>query len=93
MRSAYGNIRKITNGRGDDYTAGFLLGYPYINKNYHFKENYKLIVTNLSKKLALDGDPRATKQNNFNGNLDRAGNITMFFIDCMLCYYHITYTI
>ena len=86
MRSAYGNIRKITNGRGDDYT-------PYINKNYHLKENYKLIVIDLSKKVALDGDPRATKQNNFNGNLDRAGNITMFFIDCMLCYYHITYTI
>lgn len=61
MRSAYGNIREITNGRGDDYTAGFLLGCPYFNKNYHFKENYKLIVTDLSKKLALDGDPRATK--------------------------------
>ena len=90
MRSAYDNIRKITNGRRDDYTAGFLLDYPYFNKNYHFKENYKLILTDLSKKLALDGDPRATNQNNFNGNLDRAGNITMFFIECMLCFYHVT---
>ena len=34
----------------------------------------------LSKKQALDVDPRATQQINFTANLDRAGNTTMFFI-------------
>ena len=34
----------------------------------------------LSKQQALDADPRAIQQINFIGNLDRAGNTTMFFI-------------
>ena len=37
MSKAYENIRKIATGKGDDYTAGCLLDYPY------FKENYKMI--------------------------------------------------
>ena len=39
----YGNIRKIANDQGDDYTTGYLLDYPY------FKENYKVIAVDLSK--------------------------------------------
>ena len=40
----YDNIRKIATGQSDDYTTGFLLDYLY------FKNYYKLIATNLSKK-------------------------------------------
>ena len=47
----YENIRKIATGQGDDYTTGCLLDYPY------FKENYKMILTLLSRQQALDADP------------------------------------
>ena len=39
----YENIRKIATGQGDDYRTGCLLDYLY------FKENYKMIATDLSK--------------------------------------------
>ena len=74
MISKHENIRKIATGQGDDYTTGCLLDYPY------FKENYKMIAIDLSKKQVLDGDPRAIQQINFTENLDRARNTTMFFI-------------
>ena len=67
MNKTYENIRKIATGKGDDYTTGCLLDYPY------FKENYKMIAE-------LDADPRAIQQINFTANLDRAGNTTIFFI-------------
>ena len=70
----YENVRKIATGEGDDYTTGYLLDYSC------FKENYKMIAIDLSKQQALDDDPRAIQQTNFTGNLDRAGNTTMFFI-------------
>ena len=38
-----------------------------------------MIEIDLSKQQALDADPRAIQQNNFTANLDRNGNITMFF--------------
>ena len=44
---AYENIRKVATGQGDDYTTGCLLDYSY------FKENYKVIAINLSKKKLL----------------------------------------
>ena len=37
------NIRKIATGKGDDYTTGCLLDYPY------FKENYKMIAIDVSR--------------------------------------------
>ena len=43
MSKTYENIRKIAIGTGDDYTTGYLLDYPY------FKDNYKMIVIDLSK--------------------------------------------
>ena len=70
----YGNIRKISTGRGDDYTTGCLLDYPY------FKDNYKMIAIDLSRQQALDADPRAIQQINFTANLDRAGNTRIYFI-------------
>ena len=39
-----------------------------------------MIAIDLSKKQALDADPRAIQQINFTANLDRDGNTTMFFI-------------
>ena len=39
-----------------------------------------MIVIDLSKQQTLDADPRAIQQINFTANLDRDGNITMFFI-------------
>ena len=71
---AYENIRKIATGRGDDYTTGCLLDYPY------FKDSYKMIEVDLSKQPALDADSREIQQINFTTNLDRAGNTRIYFI-------------
>ena len=70
----YENIRKITTGQGDDYTTGCLLGYTY------FKKYYKMIAIDLSKKQALDADPKAIQQIKFTANLDRAGQTRIYFI-------------
>ena len=70
----YENIRKITVGRGDDYTTGCLLDYTY------FKKYYKMIAIYLSKQQALDADPKAIQQISLTANLDRAGNRTIYFI-------------
>ena len=60
----YENIRKIANGLRDDYTAVCLLDYNY------FKNYYKMIVIDLSKKQELDADPKAIQQVNFTANLN-----------------------
>ena len=73
MNKAYENIRKIATGKGDDYTTGCLLDYPY------FKNNYKMIAIDLSRQNELDDDPEAIQEINFKANLDRAGNTTIFF--------------
>ena len=74
MNKTYENIRKIPTGKGDDYTTGCLLDYPY------FKDNYKMIAIDLSKQQVFDADPTKIQQINFTANLDRDGNTTMFFI-------------
>ena len=70
----YENIRKIATGQAYDYTTDCLLDYSY------FADTYKMIAVDLSKKQALDADPRAIKQINFTANLDRAGNTRVYFI-------------
>ena len=70
----YENIIKIATGKGDDYTTGCLLNYPY------FKDYYKMIAVDLSKQKKLDADSRKIQQVNFTANLDRAGNTTISFI-------------
>ena len=70
----YGNIRKIAIGRGDNYTKGCLLDYPY------FRDNFKMIAVDLSRKQALDPDPRKIQQINFTANLDRTANTRIYFI-------------
>ena len=74
MSKTYENITKFATGKGDDYSTGCLLDYPY------FKENYKMIAVDLSRQNELDADRRAIQQINFTANLDRAGNTTIFFI-------------
>ena len=59
----YHEIRKIATGKGDDYTTGCLLVFQY------FKYHYQLIAIDLSKRKALDADPRATQQVQFYGML------------------------
>ena len=70
----YENIRKIATGQGDDYTTGCLLDCPY------FKDSYKVIAVDLSKRQALNADTTANQQVNFTANLDRAGNTRIYFI-------------
>ena len=70
----YDNIRKTAIGQGDDYSTGCLLDYTY------FKKYYKLIAIDSSKQQKIDAAPRAIQQMSFTGNLDRVGNIQMFFI-------------
>ena len=48
----YENIIKVATDKGDDYTTGCLLDYPY------FRDNYKMIAVDLSKQQALDPDSR-----------------------------------
>ena len=72
MNKTQENIRKTATGKGDDYTTGCLLDYPY------FKENYIMIAIALCRPNELD--PRAIQQINITANLDRAGNTTIFFI-------------
>ena len=70
----YENIRKIATAKGDYYTTGCLLDYPY------FRDSYKMIAVDLSRQKALDPDPRAIQQINFTENLDRAGRTRIYFI-------------
>ena len=59
----YDEIRKITTGRGDDYTTGCMLDYRY------FKHHDQLIAVNLSKQKELDADPLSIQQIEFYGML------------------------
>ena len=70
----YENMRKVATGKGDNYTTGCLLDYPY------FRDNYKMIAVDLTRQQALDADPRAIQQINFTANLDRADNTRIYFI-------------
>ena len=57
----YDEVRKVSTGHGDDYTTGSLLDYAY------FKDNYRLIVVDLTKQKALDANLRAIQQIVFQG--------------------------
>ena len=61
-------------GQGYDYTTGCLLDYNC------FKNYYKMIVIGLSKQQEPESDPKVMQQISFTGNLDRAGQIPVFFI-------------
>ena len=55
----YRELKKVTIGKGEDYTTGSLLDYNYFDKHY------KLIAVDLSKQKELDADPRAIQQIEF----------------------------
>ena len=65
----YDEVRKISIGQGDDYTAGCLLDLAY------FKQNYRLIAADLSKQKVLDADSRAIQQIIFTGVASEASII------------------
>ena len=60
----YDELRKVTTGKGDDYTTGFLFDYKY------FKDHYQLAACDLSKQQQLDAGPRVIQQLEFNCMLD-----------------------
>ena len=60
----YDEIRKISIGKGDDYTTGYLLDYKY------FKDHYQLIAVDLSKQKELNAHPRAIQQIEFYEKLE-----------------------
>ena len=70
----YDEIKKISTGRGDDYTTGCLLDFAY------FENNYRLIAADLSKQKVLDADSRAIQQIIFTGNIKAAEDNTRVII-------------
>ena len=56
-------IKKLTTGQGEDYTAGCFLDYEYI------KNRYKSIAVYLSRQKVLDADSKAIQQIEFVGQL------------------------
>ena len=59
----YDRIIKIDADPGDDYTTGCLLDYTY------FKNSYQLLAFDFKKHKALDVDPMAIQQTEFNEDL------------------------
>ena len=59
----YDEIRETSTGQGDDYTTSCLLDFAY------FEKKYRLISVDLSKRKALDPDPRAIQQIIFTGKI------------------------
>ena len=55
----YRELKKVTIGKGEDYTTGSLLDFNYFDKRY------KLVAVDLSKQKELDADPRAIQQVEF----------------------------
>ena len=69
----YNNIPKIVTDQGDDCTSDYLLDH------FYFKNYYKMIAIDLSKKT-LNADQKAIQQINSNENIERNENTTMLFI-------------
>ena len=51
-----------------------MLDYDY------FKNCYKIVAIDLSKQQALDDNPKAIQKINFTENLERGGQMTIYFI-------------
>ena len=68
LMKEYDEIRKISTVKGDDYTTRCLLDYA------HFKDNYRLIPADLSKKN-FDADLIAIQLIVFQGLVGGADNI------------------
>ena len=68
----YEEIRKMSTGKGDDYTTVCLLDFAY------FEKNCRLIAADLSKQKTLDADSRAIQQIIFTGKTDN--QIRVYYI-------------
>ena len=51
-----------------------MLDYDY------FKNCYKIVAIDLSKQQVLDDNPKAIQKINFTENLERGGQMTIYFI-------------
>ena len=56
-------VKKVSAGQGDDYTAGCLLEFAY------FETNYRLIAADLSKQKPSEADSRAIQIIIFTGKI------------------------
>ena len=74
----YDEVRKISTGKGDDYTTGCLLDFAY------FEKNYRIIAADLSKQKALDAGSRAIQQITFTGEIKAMVANTRVIIYCIL---------
>ena len=61
-------LRRVSTWQGDDYITGCFLDYAY------FKDNYRLLAVDLSKKKALNSASRAIQQIVFQGVVGGADN-------------------
>ena len=52
----------------------------FLQDYLYFKERYKLAAIDLSKQQAFDVNANSIQQMNYTGNLEHAGNTTVFFI-------------
>ena len=68
----YNEVRKISTGKGNDYTTGCLLDFDY------FEKNNKIIAADLSKQKVLDVDSRAIQQIIFTGHAN--AQIRVYYI-------------
>ena len=55
----YRELKKVTIGKGEDYSTESSLDFNYFDKHY------KLVAVDLSKQKELDADPRAIQQIEF----------------------------
>ena len=69
LTKQYDEVRKISTGQGNDCTTGCLLDFTY------FKNIFKLIAADLSKKKVLDPDSRPIQQIIFTGKTSQAAVI------------------
>ena len=70
----YDEIRKVSTGKGDDYTTGCLLDFAY------FEKNYRLITVDLSKQKDLDADSTAILQIIFTSKIKAEADNTRVII-------------
>ena len=71
-------IRKLTTGQGEDYTARCLLDYEYI------KNQYRLIAVYWSKQKEFDVDPKAIQQIELVGQLKKLDAKVMLQMQAMM---------
>ena len=74
----YNELLKMTTGRSEDYSTGFLLDYDYYLKDFN------IVGIDLSHQAVLDSDPKVNQQIEFvyklpSGNADISYNILTVF--------------